>query len=189
MNHTKNSDEGLKRNWPNFIVGAFVIASIGVAGFIGWQGYQLAQKEQQLLVAIETQKQNLADLKEKEKIGEKMKAAEILNKAKKYRKNWSQVLKDLNETFTDRGAITFNNVAVDAANMVSVQAQAKDILTAASFLVLVKRSDKFENGFISSISPSGTGISGATQYQFNATFDYLMIQESNTEINTPSSDQ
>ena len=59
MNHTKNSDEGLKRNWPNFIVGAFVIASIGVAGFIGWQGYQLAQKEQQLLVAIETQKQNI----------------------------------------------------------------------------------------------------------------------------------
>lgn len=176
MNQTNKSHEDFKTRWPNYIVVVFVLTSVGIAALFGWQSYQLDQQKEQLLSAIETQKQNLITLREQEKIGEKMRAAEILNKAKRYRKNWSQILKDLNETFTDRGVITFNSVTVDSDNTVSVQAKAKDILTAASFLVLVKRSDKFENGFISTISPSSSGVSDSIEYQFNATFDYLPTQ-------------
>lgn len=188
MNHSNTSGGDLKSNWLNYIIVVFILTSIAIAALFVWQTYQLAQKKEQLLVAIEAQKQNLIDLREREKIGEKMKAAEILTKATNYRKNWSQVLKDLNETFTDRGVITFNSVTVDSANIVSVQAKAKDILTAASFLVMVKRSDKFENGFISSISPSNTGVLRPIEYQFNATFDYLPHQTVTTKTSVNSSD-
>ncbi len=189
MNHTQTPEENFGKKWPNYIVAGFVLISIAVAAWFAWQGYQLKQTESQLLIAIENQKQNLVELKEREKIGEKMKAAEILNKAKKYRKNWSQVLKSLNETFTSRGDITFSSVSVDSGNVVKVNASAKDLLTAASFLLMVKRSDDFDNGFISNISPSTTSAEGVSEYQFNATFDYLETTDTTQNTNLTSSDQ
>lgn len=171
MNQNKHHETNTKR-WPNIIAAIFVVVSVGAAAFIGWQSFQLKQSEQELVIAIENQKTSLIALKEREKIGEKMKAAEILNKAKEYRKNWSEVLTDINQAFPERGEIKFNSVSVDATNAVTVQATASDISNAARFLSLVKSSNKMSNGFISTISPSGSGGEGSSDYNFHATFDY-----------------
>jgi Tfp pilus assembly protein PilN len=171
MNENPKRKTNIKKA-PNLIAGAFVILSVGAAAFLGWQSFQLKQSEQELIIAIENQKETLITLKEREKIGEKMKAAEILNKAKVYRKDWSVVLKDLNQAFPERGEIKFRNVAVDATDTVTVQGTASDITNAARFLSLVKSSNNLSDGFISTISPASNGLEGNTTYNFNASFQY-----------------
>lgn len=185
MNQNQHRETNIKK-WPTFIAVAFIVASIGVAAFIGWQSFQLKQSEQGLILAIENQKTSLVALKEREKIGEKMKAAEILNKAKVYRKNWSKVLTDINQAFPERGEIKFNSVTVDATNRVTVQATASDISNAARFLSLVKASEKMNNGFISTISPAASGQEGVIAYNFSASFDYTPTAET-TELTTDES--
>lgn len=168
LNETPNG-----KSWLNIIAALFVATSIGIAAYMTWKIYDLKTTENQLKIAIETQKENLAELREREQIGSKMKAVEILRKARNYRKNWSEVLTDLNNAFTSQGRIKFNSVAVDADNAVEIRAQAPDFLTAASFLVLVKRSDKFDNAFISTIAPKGGREEAGVSYNFSASFDYL----------------
>ncbi len=171
MTQKRTNDNEKKSRLPSLLAWAFVLVSVGISGWFGWQGYQLEQTEQKLLSAIETQKKNLQELKQREKIGERMKAADLLNKAENYRTNWSEVYKDLNNAFTKTGQIKFNSVSVNSNNEVSVSAEADDILTAASFLLMVRRDDNFSNAFISNISPQGNAGDGL-KYSFNATFDY-----------------
>lgn len=159
------------KNLLNWVALSFIVFSLGISGFFAWQKYDLGQKQKQLTQAIETQKQTLIELKQREQIGERMRAAEILNKAEKYRTNWSVVVKDLNETFTDRSPVVFKSVSVSAEGEISVSAETNDILSAAGFLVLIERSEKFDNGFIGQISPQGEGAEQI--YTFSATFDYL----------------
>ncbi len=185
MNQNQHRETNTKK-WPNIIAAIFVIISVGAAAFLGWQSFQLKQRQKTLILAISTQKQNLIELKEREKIGQKMKAAEILNKAKVYRKNWSKVLTDINQAFPERGQIKFNSISVDATNSVEVQVTSPDISNAARFLSLVKSSDKLSNGFISTISPAISNENGASTYNFNATFDY-QPKASTTELTTDES--
>lgn len=161
------------KSWLNIIAALFVATSIAIAAYMAWKIYDLKTTENQLKVAIETQKENLTELREREQIGSKMRAVEILRKARNYRKNWSEVLNDLNNAFTSQGRIKFNSVTVDADDAVEIRAEAPDFLTAASFLVLVKRSDKFNNAFISTITPKGGNEETSISYNFNASFDYL----------------
>lgn len=166
--------------WPNWIAALFVLTSVGISAYLAWQSYSLNKSFTELKVAIETQKENLTQLKEREQIGQRMKAAQILRKAKNYRKNWSVVLNDLNQTFTTNNAIKFNSVSIDNDNTVQVNAEARDFLTAAGFLVLIKRSDLFDNAFISNITPQSNNESGGTRYSFQANFDYLGSTETKT---------
>ena len=182
QNQHKTTDN---KKWPNLIAAAFVLISVGAAAFLGWQSFQLTQSEQELKLAIDNQKASLIVLKEREKIGEKMKAAELLNKAKTYRKDWSVVLKDINQVFPKRGEIKFNGVSVDASNSVSVQGTAADISNAAQFLSLVKNSDKMKNAFISDIRPASSGDNGPINYNFSATFDY----DPNTQTKALTTDE
>jgi len=183
MQENKIHDIEKKNPWPNLIAALFVLTSVGIAAYIGWQSYSLSNTSTELKVAIQTQKENLIKLQEREQIGQKMKAAQLLRKAKNYRKNWSVVLNDLNKAFTSTNAIKFNSVSVDNDNTVQVSAKARDFLTAAGFLVLVKRSDVFNNAFISRISPESSNESGGTTYNFNATFDYIKTPTTDTKTN------
>lgn len=184
MQANQTHDIEKKTYWINWIAAFFVCSSIGLAAYLGWQSHHLNQSSEALKVAIETQKENLIKLKEREQIGERMKAAQILGKAKNYRKNWSVVLNDLNQTFTTNSkALKFNRVAIDNNNTIQVNASTRDILTAAGFLVRIKRSDLFENAFISKISPQSKNESGGTSYNFQATFDYTGFTKNGTKTN------
>lgn len=172
---TETTNTKTKKNWLNIALCAFILFSIGVAGYLGWKGHNFTKQQTQLLTAINTQKQILLELESREQVGARIRAAELLTKAKNYRVSWSQAVKDLEKTFTERGKISFNQVSITPSGEVSVTAESEDLLSAASFLVLVERSDVFENGFISNISTQGANDK---TYRFSATFNYLAKQSS-----------
>ena len=173
MQDNQNLDSEKKNRWPNLIAALFVLTSVGIAAFMGWQNYSLDLKEEGLKAAIENQKESLVTLEKREQIGEQMRAVSILRRAQTYRKNWSVVLSDLNTAFTNDGLVKFNSVSVDNDNTVTIRGEAQDFLAAAGFLILVKRSENFDNAFISTINPSGGTQEEDQFYQFSATFDYV----------------
>lgn len=172
MSETNKTARKKQINWLSLIGTLFVLVSLGIAGFFVWQSYNLDNQQSQLVQAIQTQKETLVELKDREKIGERMRAAEILNQAQNYRQSWSKIVTDLNTTFTRRGKIAFNNVTISSEGEITVQAKADSLLTAAGFLVMVNRSDKFENGFINRVAPENTQEE-SSGYLFNATLNYL----------------
>lgn len=171
---TASTKKNQKTRWINILAALFVLVVGLVSLYLGWQKYQLNQTQQQLLAAIETQKQTLIELKKREQIGEKMQAVTIHKKAQAYRKDWSVVVEDLNKAIVERSGLKFQSVAVSSEGIVTVQGTAPHMLAAASLILMIDRNDRFANAFISHIntlnSETKSGVS------FSATFDYLPLQ-------------
>ena len=166
--------------WTKRLLVAFVMVSVVAAVGFGVYNYQLKNQQQQLLDAIDKQKQALATLKEREQVGERMRAADILQKAQNYRVEWSEIVKALKSEVEQPSGITFNSVSVTNGNQVGVQGEAPSLLGVAAWLKLVNSSDSFSHGFVGTISPASEDKG---TYLFSATFEYTPVEpETETDI-------
>lgn len=169
MSHPKAKKSDDHSAWVTRLAIAFVLLSLVAAAGFGFLNYRLKGQQQQLLSAIENQKQTLETLKQREQVGERMRAAEILKKAQGYRINWSELVAHLEDELQQPSQINFNTVSVQNENQINVQAQAPSLLGVAAWLDLVNRSDSFNQGFVGSI----TGANQDTgTHDFTASFNY-----------------
>lgn len=184
LSYTKqNRYESMKASHPpgrNIgIISSILTVSVlvGVLGHGAYTWYTSQVVAQGISLQQETlrlKEDEIKTLTQKQKVGEKVSAIDIYNRAKAYRIPWSQVVEDV---FANQNSkIRFESFSSGRDKNINIAGTAASLEAVAEFLEALKENTQVVDPFISSVREQGNPPTG---YQFALTFQY-------NEQNTPT---
>jgi len=112
----------------------------------------------------------LEALKSNDTIGEKYKAQQILDRAQKYRVNWSVIAADINKLADETQGIKFLSLSADENQLVSIEGRAEELITISRLIARLKNNHNFTGSFVPNITQENS--QDGALYKFQVSFQY-----------------
>jgi magnesium-transporting ATPase (P-type) len=152
------------RFWIVWIIGVAIVVAVFL--FYGWKIWAFAQENSRFQVSIEnTQKRLQAIAPGSEELVKKRN--EVTQRAKKFRTNWSEIMKQITDLETS--AVRFSKINV-AKEKITASCQATSWKSLADFIAGLEKNPRVKNVRISSttvLSPPVAGAKQSAELSFN----------------------
>ncbi|MCF7846465.1 MAG: hypothetical protein K9M51_00030 [Candidatus Gracilibacteria bacterium] len=156
-----------KFQWDGTV--SFLAVAAGIvliwAGVLGWQKLSLAHKNTELEASIARIETQIKALKQQEGVTDRQNAAEILQRAERYRIEWSRLVDALLEK--EGSDVRFYRFHTSPEGSVSVTGHANSLMALTRYLEAIQKDPDVHDPFVSTLSAE----EGSSALHFEMTFD------------------